>query len=529
MKRCRCRKSFTQQGYIPTRVLEVVNPETILLIDSRLCGPDKLTGSYVTLSHCWGPPPHSATLTRENIADFLTNGVPINLMPKTFRDAFKFVSRLGPEVKYIWIDSLCIIQGDPEDWNRESVLMAKNYRNAYFNLSATAAHDSSEGLFFNHNPGTIMPDLLELPAPESSKNSDQPNQVQTYTIVDSYFWHDRVSLGPVCRRGWIIQEMLLALRVVHFLGDQIAWECGCVQAAESFPGGILFGASLYPDLYNLRKAFGIHRPDITSYLMSVGASGEVQRVMSTWNSIVQVYTTTLLTEPADKLVAISGIAELTSSRVQTPYIAGLWKSNLVSQLAWRVKSEYGSDPSTISTRPQSYRAPSFSWASADAQFGVKFPSSLAETEKLIEIAATHVQLLQPSPFGQIAKDAYIDVLCRLYPITIVKNETTDQPAIEWTWTEPKSGYPHHEGRGLISTHWDCLANDLEGIMNHHHKGVFFMPLTRRKGRSMEALILRQTMQLGTFSRLGQVEFGAYPNPLWDNELVGGEQRTIRIV
>jgi hypothetical protein len=290
-----------------------------------------------------------------------------------------------------------------------------------------------------------------------------------------------------------------------------------------------FGASLYPDLYNLRKAFGIHRPDITSYLMSVGASGEVQRVMSTWNSIVQVYTTTLLTQPADKLVAISGIAELTSSRVQTPYIAGLWKSNLVSQLAWRVKSEYGSDPSTISTRPQSYRAPSFSWASADAQFGVKFPSSLAETEKLIEIAATHVQLLQPSPFGQIAKDAYIDVLCRLYPITIVKNETTDQPAIEWTWTEPKSGYPHHEGRGLISTHWDCLANDLEGIMNHHHKGVFFMPLTRRKGRSMEALILRQTMQLGMFSRLGQVEFGAYPNPLWDNELVAGEQRTIRIV
>jgi hypothetical protein len=46
---------------------------------------------------------------------------------------------------------------------------------------------------------------------------------------------------------------------------------------------------------------------------------------------------------------------------------------------------------------------------------------------------------------------------------------------------------------------------------------------------MEALILRQTIQLGTFSRLGQVEFAAYPDPLWDNELLGGKQRTIRIV
>jgi hypothetical protein len=223
----------------------------------------------------------------------------------------------------------------------------------------------------------------------------------------------------------------------------------------------------FPDLHNFRNAF----------------SREVQRVTSTWNTIVQVYTTTLLTECADKLVALSGIAELTSSMVQTPYIAGLWKSNLVSQLACYVKSAYGSDPSTISTRPQSYRTPSFSWASVDTQFGVKFPSLSIETEKLIEVAATHVQLLQPSPFGQIAEGAYIDVLCRLYPIKVVKNETRDQPAIEWTWIRPQSGYPHHEDWGLISSHWDCLAYDLEGITNHHHEGIFFMPVTRRKGEA----------------------------------------------
>jgi hypothetical protein len=223
--------------------------------------------------------------------------------------------------------------------------MARNYRNVALNLSVTAASDSSKGLFFNRNPRLIVPDLLKLPITQSSKDSNRPNLVQRYVLVDNEFRRDKVSQSPVYRREWIIQEMLLALRVIHFLDDQIARECACFRAAESFPyGGISFGTTV-PDLYNTCNAFGVHRPDITSYLRSTGPRKGAKRVIAKWDFIAQIYTTTLLSKPNDKLVALSGIAELISMMIQTPFIAGFWEFELEleleSQFTWYVKSEYG--------------------------------------------------------------------------------------------------------------------------------------------------------------------------------------------
>ena len=83
----------------------------------RLVSKDEghsMQGLYVTLSHCWG----GATfvkLTEDKIDEF-KQGILIKDLPKTFEDAIKFARRLGNrpgQVRYIWIDSLCIIQGMP--------------------------------------------------------------------------------------------------------------------------------------------------------------------------------------------------------------------------------------------------------------------------------------------------------------------------------------------------------------------------------------------------------------------------------
>ena len=50
--------------------------------------------------------------------------------------------------RYLWIDSLCIVQDDQEDWDREATLMYNVYTNAECNLAAAASRDSSGGLFF---------------------------------------------------------------------------------------------------------------------------------------------------------------------------------------------------------------------------------------------------------------------------------------------------------------------------------------------------------------------------------------------
>ncbi|KAG4433188.1 hypothetical protein IFR05_011323 [Cadophora sp. M221] len=60
-------------------------------------------------------------------------------------DAIEVAKRLG--LRYLWIDSVCIIQDDEEDWERESSKMADVYQNSYITIAATCAADSSVGMF----------------------------------------------------------------------------------------------------------------------------------------------------------------------------------------------------------------------------------------------------------------------------------------------------------------------------------------------------------------------------------------------
>lgn len=64
---------------------------------------------YLALSHRWGiDTSHILTTTRETLA-IRQAGTPLSSMSKTFQDAVLITRRFG--VRYLWIDSLCIIQG----------------------------------------------------------------------------------------------------------------------------------------------------------------------------------------------------------------------------------------------------------------------------------------------------------------------------------------------------------------------------------------------------------------------------------
>lgn len=74
-----------------------------------------------------------------------TAGFLISSMPRTFQEAIEVCRSL--DIKYLWIDSLCIIQDSAEDWLSEAVRMADIYSNAYINLAGTASETSDTGLF----------------------------------------------------------------------------------------------------------------------------------------------------------------------------------------------------------------------------------------------------------------------------------------------------------------------------------------------------------------------------------------------
>jgi len=138
---------FRRSDWYPTRLLDLEwNSEgkterSIRLIETRDGLP---TRPYVTLSHCWG----DATickLEKATIAQF-KRCITLEQLPKTFIDAIAVARFL--RIRYIWIDSLTIVQDNEKDRIRESAAMKQVYQNSFCNIGATGSNDSRGGLFF---------------------------------------------------------------------------------------------------------------------------------------------------------------------------------------------------------------------------------------------------------------------------------------------------------------------------------------------------------------------------------------------
>jgi Heterokaryon incompatibility protein (HET) len=85
-----------------------------------------------------------------------------SLLPKTFQDALEVTRYFG--VRYLWIDSLCILQDSQDDWRRESALTGQIYQDSYCNIAAMTAQDPTEGLFF-HRKTALMKSIFLLSNP----------------------------------------------------------------------------------------------------------------------------------------------------------------------------------------------------------------------------------------------------------------------------------------------------------------------------------------------------------------------------
>lgn len=135
------------QAPLPSRLIEVLKESEDDMLQLRLCDTRGLTGWYAALSHCWGRTHHLST-SKSSLKERLTN-IEFTILPKTFQDAVTVTSRIG--LKYLWIDSLCIIQDDQEDWERESALIGQIYHNAYLTIAAAASLNGNGGCFHSRN------------------------------------------------------------------------------------------------------------------------------------------------------------------------------------------------------------------------------------------------------------------------------------------------------------------------------------------------------------------------------------------
>lgn len=106
---------------------------------------------------------------------------------------------------YIWIDSLCIIQGSTaSDWAYECPRMGSIYCNSELNLSATGFQDPRFGMFGPPRRLVVPPTIL------------YPEGEYVRVIHKSDYDPERV---PLHRRGWVIQENILVSRILNLSSD----------------------------------------------------------------------------------------------------------------------------------------------------------------------------------------------------------------------------------------------------------------------------------------------------------------------
>lgn len=317
--------------------------------DLRLCESDDVPqdAEYVTLSHCWGLNP--LVKLKNRLLSAFKRIIPWKELPLSFQEAIVVTRKL--KIQFLWIDSLCIIQDDEEDWLRESMLMADIYSNSYLNLAAAASSNSHGGLFRQRASYAARPCLVDL----RWTNTPGPSRGLFYCYQPNE-WETQVGIAPLYLRGWVCQEKLLAQRVLNFAQDQLYWECNEMHASEVWPAGLPPGTIIVFRKSVLREAANNQEPIIS---------------FDAWNSVIRHYSAGALTKSSDKLIAISGVVQYFIAQgilKEEDYLAGLWRPHLPQALMWKgpyMAGRPGGSTERYGVRPQPYRAPSWSWASID--------------------------------------------------------------------------------------------------------------------------------------------------------------------
>lgn len=127
----------------------------------------------------------------------------MNSLPKSFQDAVTVTRKL--HIRYLWIDSLCIIQDDNEDWERESSRMASIYQNAHVTIAATAAENSQEGFLYPRIPALSVRFFHASRISESDSNENILYFGIAYVRLNT---SEQVSIkyAPLNQRAWVLQE-----------------------------------------------------------------------------------------------------------------------------------------------------------------------------------------------------------------------------------------------------------------------------------------------------------------------------------
>ncbi|KAF2806681.1 HET-domain-containing protein [Mytilinidion resinicola] len=525
--------------WAPTRLLDIGTPGDKYV---RLVERDEslfLKQPYATLSHCWGTTQLTCT-TSCNIKRH-RHGISWTELPKSFKDAIRIARSLS--LRYLWIDSLCIVQDSIDDWLHEADIMSKVYRYGFINIAATGAVQSSEGCFWKRDPRVVQPTEFSI----QWNNCEKLESRRYHVVPDPHLWARKLVDEPLNQRGWVLQERILSRRVLHFGHEQLFWECREFVACETYHRGLPFslrGNTLidiktldlgdepqddrWPAKYvsksvNARGTLLGHvwstvtelfRP-ITLQEVTLNSTMKSASVYRDWDAVVELYSLGALSFPHDKLVALSGIASAMSMVEKNApgdgYLAGLWQSSLPSHLLWTTEKTEKRRQTLIPSRYEQYIAPSWSWASIRGKISLTWcQHNYDPKDYLAALEGAEVTWSDPrARFGQV-KSGFLRLSA---PLASVLWEAEDSPSLanpmaaKITHIFPRNFDRHMsvsippdtstKAEILFDTVSDDVSDELTLL-----PVIGIMRRTAHENETMFGLVLQQQAKPECYSRLG---------------------------
>jgi hypothetical protein len=264
------------------------------------------------------------------VAEF-NHHINIGALPQTFRDAVAITQAIN--VRYLWIDSLCIVQDDPDEWAQEAEKMASIFQNAYLTVCAAGARSCKEGCGVSTQFSQAV--HVDIPSTAKENSRDSRNAAGLRQLcVRRRGWRQvlehcvAVRQFPIHSRGWIFQETLLSRRVIYFTPEsQFYWQCCSLFESED---GILHSG--IPDNTVPSSAERLCEPsDRFDKLQNDELAPNI------WNEWMRDYFAREFSVKQDRLPALAGATALYQKITGDVPVIGMWKRHLPLQLGWRVR------------------------------------------------------------------------------------------------------------------------------------------------------------------------------------------------
>jgi hypothetical protein len=539
---------------LPTRVIDVGICGKNEFRDPHLVQTCGKMATYITLSHCWGQTKLSQLMktTKANIDERMV-GIPLSTMPKSFQDAILIARKL--RFRYIWIDALCIIQDDAEDWEKEAATMHIVYDSAFLNVAASSAENSAVGMLGKrqiHNRacqlgriGTYRYRYEERAKPPPANPWDRQESPEN-VFLGNYTVHVGVApplgsveanivAGPLAERGWVLQERIFSNRILHYGTYEVLWECNTTHASETSPWGVDMRIPEYEFKTLVRGVpKSIHDP----------VSHRRETLFPRWYELIESYTYRKFTKASDNLPAIRGLAEAFTRclghdvEFANEYLLGLWRSDIARGLAWhrsRTRERNGVPPKFLRRYPIEKghsSLPSWSWAAHDGL--ISWSESKQVYMKLVHVVRVHGDGLRLSPTPQNGISYSLALVGYLHAFsTSTSGHLHDlaSGALVCGCSDDILKYQEVDtSKAKINESNLCLAvwDEAPCPSSRMVWGLKLSKICERPGyddnspEESNSLILDTTARDGQFSRLG---FARLPSELWKDS----EERKLELV